>query len=107
MIAPVYYQKTHKKAVFIPIYASKRLRTISFGQGIEYRPEAPATQEKLRIVGELQAGMEKLYQAEEQELSQLGAHKFNRQRYHLRLAAQEHQAQENSAGCSGAGGIRP
>ncbi len=94
MIAPAYYQKTHKKAVFIPIYASKRLRTISFGQGIIYRPEAPATQEKLRIVSELQAGMEELYQAEEQELSHLGTHKFNRQRYHWRLAAQEHQAQE-------------
>ena len=57
MIAPTYYAKTHKRAVFLPLYASKHLRTITFGKGIEYNPDAPATDEKLRIVQALQTSM--------------------------------------------------
>ncbi len=64
MIAPAYWAKTHKRAVFVPLYASKRMRTITIGKGIEYNPEAPATQEKLRIVGELQSRMQAMYEAE-------------------------------------------
>ncbi|MDD3214181.1 MAG: hypothetical protein PHY64_10930 [Eubacteriales bacterium] len=68
MIAPAYYQKTHKRAVFLPIYASKRLRTLTFGKGIVYNPDAPATEEKLRIVNALQHSMEALYEQEERHL---------------------------------------
>ena len=68
MIAPSYYAKTHKRAVFLPLYASKQLRAITFGQGITYDPEAPATDEKLRIVHTLQASMEAMYATEREEL---------------------------------------
>ena len=33
MIGPTYYAKTHKRAVFLPLYASKHLRSITIGQG--------------------------------------------------------------------------
>jgi len=69
MIAPAYYLKTHKKAVFLPIYASRHLRTLTFGKGIQYRPDAPATEEKLRIVRELHNSMEALYAEEVRELA--------------------------------------
>ncbi len=53
MIAPAFYKKTGKTAVFIPTYASKRLKTLTFGEGIVYNPAAPANDEKLRIVNAL------------------------------------------------------
>lgn len=61
MIAPAYYAKTHKRVVFLPIYASKQMRTITIGQGVRYDPEAPATQEKLRIVDTLLDRMQSMY----------------------------------------------
>ncbi len=69
MIAPAYYAKTHKRAVFLPIYASKHLRTLTFGKGVVYNPEAPATQEKLRIVNTLQQSMQNMYAVEQVELA--------------------------------------
>ena len=69
MIAPALYAKTHQKAVFVPIYASKHLRTLTFGEGVQYRPDAPATEEKLRIVNELQTRMQALYDVELTELA--------------------------------------
>ena len=69
MIAPAFYAKTHKRAVFLPLYASKHLRTITFGHGICYNPDAPATEEKLRIVHELQSSMESMYAVERTELA--------------------------------------
>ena len=68
MVAPAYYAKTHKRAVFLPIYASKHLRTLTFGQGIVYDPDAPATEEKLRIVAALRASMEAMYGTERAEM---------------------------------------
>lgn len=64
MLGPAYYAKTHRRAVFIPIYASKKCRTLTIGKGIVYRPEAPATEEKLRIVDALLASMDEMYQKE-------------------------------------------
>ena len=80
MIAPAYYQKTHKRAVFLPIYASKHLRTLTFGRAVEYNPDTPATEEKLRIVSELMQRMDGLYQEEKAEL----ARRRQRRRDHLR-----------------------
>jgi len=53
MIAPAFYQRTGKAAVFIPTYASKRRKTLTFGKGIVFNPDAPVNEEKLRIVEEL------------------------------------------------------
>ncbi|MCE5342438.1 MAG: hypothetical protein LLF96_02460, partial [Eubacteriales bacterium] len=80
MIAPAYYAKTHKKAVFLPIYASKHLRTLTFGKGVVYQPEMPATQEKLRIVNTLQQSMQTMYAVEQAEL----ARRRRRRQEHLR-----------------------
>ncbi|MCI5957679.1 MAG: hypothetical protein MRZ54_11925, partial [Clostridiales bacterium] len=58
MIAPMYYAKTHKRAVFVPIYASRKRRTLTIGHGVVYNPEANANEEKLRIVDELLSSMQ-------------------------------------------------
>lgn len=58
MIAPMYYAKTKKRAVFVPIYASRKRRTLTIGQGIVYNPEANAMEEKMRIVDALLASMQ-------------------------------------------------
>ncbi len=57
MLAPLYYNKTGKKAVFVPLYASREKRTISFGKGIEYQPDNPPNEEKERIVTGLRETM--------------------------------------------------
>ena len=57
MLAPLYYNKTGKRAVFVPVYASREKRTISFGKGITYDPDNQPTEEKTRIVEELRESM--------------------------------------------------
>ena len=64
MLAPTYYRKTKKAAVFIPVYASKRLRTLTIGKGIPYNPSASLADESVRIVGELQQAMQDMFQKE-------------------------------------------
>ena len=69
MIAPACYVKTRKRVVFVPIYASKQLRTLTIGKGVAYNPDAPATDEKLRIVRTLQQRMEAMYAVEVKEVA--------------------------------------
>lgn len=64
MIAPLYYAKTKKKAIFIPVYASKKTRTVRIGQGIEYQPDNGANDEKMRIVDGLLSQMQAMYEEE-------------------------------------------
>lgn len=64
MIAPMYYAKTHKRAVFVPIYASRRHRTLTIGRGVVYDPDNNATEEKLRIVDALLGSMQSMYEQE-------------------------------------------
>ena len=64
MIAPLYYAKTKKKAVFIPVYASKKTRTVRIGQGIEYQPDNGANDKKMRIVDGLLSQMQAMYEEE-------------------------------------------
>lgn len=64
MIAPMYYAKTHKRAVFVPIYASRRHHTLTIGQGVVYDPDNNATEEKLRIVDALLGSMQSMYEQE-------------------------------------------
>ncbi len=63
MLAPLYFNKTGKKAIFVPVYASREKRIITFGKGIEYNPDNQPTEEKLRIVDELRAAMLAMGQA--------------------------------------------
>lgn len=67
MLAPMYYSRTGKSAVFVPIYASKKLRTLTLGKGITFRPEIPVNEEKLRIVETLRSSMEEMYALERAE----------------------------------------
>lgn len=63
MLAPLYYNKTGKQAIFVPVYASREKRTITFGKGIEYDPDNPPTEEKMRIVNTLRESMLAMGQA--------------------------------------------
>jgi len=68
MLAPALYRKAKKAAVFIPTYASKKLKTLSFGPAVTYDPTAPVNVEKLRIVDALQTGIEALAAREQDAL---------------------------------------
>ena len=52
MLAQVYYNRTGKRCRFLPMYAHKGLRTLSFGEPILYDPEAEPMLERDRIVDE-------------------------------------------------------
>ena len=64
MLGRAYYAKTRKQAIFIPIYASKRTRTLLIGRGIVYDPDRPVNEEKHRIVDGLMKQMIELYEKE-------------------------------------------
>lgn len=68
MIAPMYYAKTKRRAVFVPIYASKRRRTLTIGEGIRYDPENNANAEKQRIVDGLLGQMQDMSRDEAQDI---------------------------------------
>lgn len=57
MIGQLYYNKTGKRAQFIPLYADKKKRTITFGVPTRYNPEVPANEEKERLCTYLRGEM--------------------------------------------------
>ncbi|MBE0600438.1 MAG: 1-acyl-sn-glycerol-3-phosphate acyltransferase, partial [Firmicutes bacterium] len=63
MIAPALYKKAHKAAVFVPVYASKKLKTLTFGEAIAYDPAAPMNEENTRIVDTLHKRIEAMVKA--------------------------------------------
>ncbi len=73
MIAPALYKKTHKAAVFVPIYASKKLKTLTFGEGIRYNPDAPINDENTRIVTRLHQSIAAMAEDEQTSLQNLQA----------------------------------
>lgn len=73
MIAPALYKKTRKAAVFVPVYASKKLKTLTFGEGIAYNPETPMNEENKRIVGELHRRIEAMVEDEREAWQKLQA----------------------------------
>ena len=52
MLAQVYYNRTGKRCRFLPMYAHKGLRTLSFGEPILYDPDPDPMVERDRIVEE-------------------------------------------------------
>ena len=52
MLGTAYYRKTGKRLRFMPLYANKIQRTITFGQEIVFDPEKPYAEEQDRIVQE-------------------------------------------------------
>lgn len=49
MIAQLYYNKTGKAPQFMPMYANKKNRTITFGIPTRYDPDSPPNDEKERL----------------------------------------------------------
>lgn len=52
MLAQIYYNRTGKRCRFLPMYAHKGLRTLSFGEAILYNPDNEPLRERDRIVEE-------------------------------------------------------
>lgn len=61
MLAPVYYNRTGKRCRFIPVFASKKRKTLRFGQEIVYDPENNPMDERDRLVHEISAQLTAMY----------------------------------------------
>lgn len=48
-LARLYFRKTGQALRFVPFYNAPKLRTMTFGEGITFNPDAPADEEKKRI----------------------------------------------------------
>ena len=57
MIGQLYNNKTGKCPLFVPLYADKRRRTITFGIPTRYDPDIPANEEKERLCAYLRGEM--------------------------------------------------
>ena len=60
MIGQLYYNKTGKCPLFVPVYADKKKRVITFGTPTRYDPDAPAGEEKERLCAYLRGEMLKI-----------------------------------------------
>ena len=60
MIGQLYHNKTGKCAQFIPLYADKHKRTITFGVPTRYNPDIPNNEEKERLCDYLRGEMLRL-----------------------------------------------
>ena len=57
MIGQLYQSKTGKCPLFVPLYANKRKRTITFGTPTRYNPDIPSNEEKERLCSYLRGEM--------------------------------------------------
>lgn len=60
MVAQLYYNRTGKAPQFIPLYANKKKRTITFGNSLRYDPEKNPNDEKERICTTLRDELNRL-----------------------------------------------
>ena len=60
MVAQLYYNRTGKAPQFIPLYANKKKRTITFGDALRYDPENNPNDEKERICTTLRDELNRL-----------------------------------------------
>ena len=67
MLGTMYYKKTGKRALFVPIYADKKHRVLTFGAPTEYNPEADDAAERERICDHLRGEMLKIAGKEDAE----------------------------------------
>ncbi len=65
MLAPIYFNRTGKRCRFLPMYAHKGARTISFGTEVVYDPDNAPLDERNRLVTEITAQMRALADREE------------------------------------------
>ena len=66
MLGPMYYRKTGKRAIFVPIYADKKKRVLTFGIPTEYDPDNEPEAERDRLCEYLRGEMLK-FAGEEDE----------------------------------------
>lgn len=59
-LGSLYYKKTGKCITFYPLYASKKKRIISFGEGIKFKPNKSSRIERVRISKALYDSMNEL-----------------------------------------------
>jgi len=57
MLGPMYYNRTGKRAIFVPIYADRKKRVLTFGKPTVYDPDAPANEERERLCDYLRGEM--------------------------------------------------
>ena len=57
MLAPIYYNRTGKRCRFLPMFADKQRRLVSFGTEVLFDPDNDSHDESLRIVQEVRAQM--------------------------------------------------
>ena len=57
MLGPMYYRKTGKRAIFVPIYADKKRRVLTFGVPTEYDPDNDPEAERDRLCEYLRGEM--------------------------------------------------
>ena len=49
MLGMMHWARNKRRAVFVPVYANKKKRTVTIGDGIAFDPENATNEEKLRI----------------------------------------------------------
>ncbi len=64
LLAPVYYNRTGKRCRFLPMYANKQARVITFGEEIVYQPGDDRQAEAERIAREARAQMERMMEGQ-------------------------------------------
>lgn len=52
-LARFYYKKSGKELCFVPMYLAPKLKTITYGEPIRFRADAPIAEERRRICNEL------------------------------------------------------
>ncbi len=67
MAAQMYHQKTGRRAQFVPVFADKATKTLSFGETTRYDPDRPPNDEKQRVVSHLRSEMLRLAGAREKQ----------------------------------------
>jgi len=65
MLAQVYYNKTGKCLHFVPMFASKKQRTMTFGEQIVFDPNKDSSEERERISATAEAAIRAIYEQEE------------------------------------------
>ena len=65
MIGQLYHARTGKCPLFVPLYANKKERTITFGTPTRYNPDRPSGEEKERLCNYLRGEMLRIAQQPE------------------------------------------
>ncbi len=73
-LAKLYYDKTKKVVLFLPVGVNRKVGGILIGKPIRFDAANPFPREKIRLKSELEASVFTLYQELEREMGQHGVH---------------------------------